>query len=335
MMKATTPCCDRGMHMPRVLITGATGPVGSSLAEYVITHADVELAIFKRWRSDMRAVAAIESRVTFYEGDIEDAYAVTDAVADFHPDFIFHLAAQSYPAASWGAPVATMRANVEGTVNLLEAVRRHAPNARVHIAGSSAQYGVVLPEHVPIKETHPMRPASPYGISKVAQELLGLQYFDSYGIHTVVTRSFNHVGPRQGDRTAIQTFCRQMALIEVGRQAPVILVGNVEPRRDYTHVDDVARALWALIQHAPGGNVYNMCSGQAVRIGDIVDMVIARGQVPVEVRVDPARLRPVDEPILRGDNSRLVAVTGWQPRISMPQIIDELLAYWRARIRTE
>jgi GDP-4-dehydro-6-deoxy-D-mannose reductase len=323
------------MHMPRVLITGATGPVGSSLAEYVITHADVELAIFKRWRSDMRAVAAIESRVTFYEGDIEDAYAVTDAVADFHPDFIFHLAAQSYPAASWGAPVATMRANVEGTVNLLESVRRHAPNARVHIAGSSAQYGVVLPEHVPIKETHPMRPASPYGISKVAQELLGLQYFDSYGIHTVVTRSFNHVGPRQGDRTAIQTFCRQMALIEVGRQAPVILVGNVEPRRDYTHVDDVARALWALIQHAPGGTVYNMCSGQAVRIGDIVDMVIARGQVPVEVRVDPARLRPVDEPILRGDNSRLVAVTGWQPRISMPQIIDELLAYWRARIRTE
>jgi len=121
----------------------------------------------------------------------------------------------------------------------------------------------------------------------------------------------------------------------VGRQAPVVLVGNVEPRRDYTHVDAVARALWALIQHAPGGTVYNMCSGQAVRIGDIVDMVIARGQVPVEVRVDPARLRPVDEPILRGDNSRLVAVTGWQPRISMPQIIDELLAYWRARIRTE
>ena len=321
--------------MPRVLITGATGPVGSSLAEYLVAQPDVTLAIFKRWRSDMRAVSRIESQVTFYEGDIEDTFAVTDAVAQFAPEYVFHLAAQSYPAASWGAPAATMRANVEGTVNLLEAVRRHAPQARVHIAGSSAQYGVVLPENVPIQESHPMRPASPYGISKVAQELLGLQYFDSYGIHTVVTRSFNHVGPRQGDRTAIQTFCRQMALIEAGRQDPVILVGNVEPRRDYTHVDDVARALWALIQHAPGGNVYNMCSGQAIRIGDIVDMVIAKGRVPVEVRVDPARLRPVDEPILRGDNRRLVAVTGWQPRITMPQIIDELLDYWRARIQSE
>lgn len=321
--------------MPRVLITGATGPVGSSLAEYMLTQAGVELAIFKRWRSDMRALANVAARVTFYEGDIEDAYAVSDAIAHCKPDHIFHLAAQSYPAASWGAPVATMRANVEGTIHVLEAVRRHAPQARVHIAGSSAQYGVVSPEHVPIKESHPMRPASPYGISKVGQELLGLQYFDSYGIHTVVTRSFNHVGPRQGDRTAIQTFCRQMALIEAGRQEPVILVGNVEPRRDYTHVDDVARALWALIQSAPGGNVYNMCSGQAVRIGDIVDMVIAKGRVPVEVRVDPARLRPVDEPILRGDNSRLVAVTGWQPRITMPQIIDELLQFWRERIAAE
>jgi GDP-4-dehydro-6-deoxy-D-mannose reductase len=228
-----------------------------------------------------------------------------------------------------------MRANVEGTVHLLEAVRRHAPQAKVHIAGSSAQYGVVAPDAIPIAESHPMRPASPYGISKVAQELLGLQYFDSYGVHTVVTRSFNHVGPRQGDRTAIQTFCRQLALIEAGRQDPVLWVGNLEPRRDYTHVDDVARALWALIQGAPGGSVYNMCSGVATRIGDIVDMAVAQTPVTVEVRVDQARLRPVDEPILCGDNRRLREVTGWQPRISMEQTVAELLTYWRQRIRDE
>lgn len=321
--------------MPRVLITGATGPVGSSLAEYLLTQPDVDVSVFKRWRSDARALARVQQAITLYEGDIEDAYAVADAVAQAAPDYVFHLAAQSYPSASWGAPVATMRANVEGTVHLLEAVRRHAPQAKVHIAGSSAQYGVVAPDAIPISESHPMRPASPYGISKVAQELLGLQYFDSYGVHTVVTRSFNHVGPRQGDRTAIQTFCRQLALIEAGRQDPVLWVGNLEPRRDYTHVDDVARALWALIQAAPGGTVYNMCSGVATRIGDIVDMAVAQTHTAVEVRVDQSRLRPVDEPILCGDNRRLREVTGWQPRISMEQTVAELLTYWRQRIRDE
>lgn len=321
--------------MPRVLITGATGPVGSSLAEYLLTQPDVDVSVFKRWRSDARALARVQQAITLYEGDIEDAYAVADAVAQAAPDYVFHLAAQSYPSASWGAPVATMRANVEGTVHLLEAVRRHAPQAKVHIAGSSAQYGVVAPDAIPISESHPMRPASPYGISKVAQELLGLQYFDSYGVHTVVTRSFNHVGPRQGDRTAIQTFCRQLALIEAGRQDPVLWVGNLEPRRDYTHVDDVARALWALIQAAPGGTVYNMCSGVATRIGDIVDMAVAQTHTAVEVRVDQSRLRPVDEPILCGDNRRLREVTGWQPRISMEQTVSELLTYWRQRIRDE
>ena len=321
--------------MPKVLITGVTGPVGSTLAEYLVRQPGVSVSVFKRWRSDPRALAPIIDRLAIYEGDIEDPYAVADTVAHAQPDFVYHLAAQSYPSASWGAPVATMRANVEGTVHLLEAVRRHAPAARVHIAGSSAQYGVVAPEAVPIQESHPMRPASPYGISKVAQELLGLQYFDSYGIHTVVTRSFNHVGTRQGDRTAIQTFCRQMALIEAGRQDPIIQVGNLEPRRDYTHVDDVARALWALLQHAPGGTVYNMCSGVATRMGDILDIVLAQGTVPVQIVVDPARLRPVDEPILRGDNSRLRKITGWEPRIGMEQIITELLEFWRMHIREE
>jgi len=305
------------------------------LAEYLLTQPDVDVSVFKRWRSDARALARVQQAITLYEGDIEDAYAVADAVAQAAPDYVFHLAAQSYPSASWGAPVATMRANVEGTVHLLEAVRRHAPQAKVHIAGSSAQYGVVAPDAIPISESHPMRPASPYGISKVAQELLGLQYFDSYGVHTVVTRSFNHVGPRQGDRTAIQTFCRQLALIEAGRQDPVLWVGNLEPRRDYTHVDDVARALWALIQAAPGGTVYNMCSGVATRIGDIVDMAVAQTHTAVEVRVDQSRLRPVDEPILCGDNRRLREVTGWQPRISMEQTVAELLTYWRQRIRDE
>lgn len=316
----------------RVLITGVTGPVGSFLADYLLTLPDVEVHAFKRWRSDTRPIAQLYGQVTFHEGDIEDPFAVAAAVRAAAPDRIYHLAAQSYPSASWQAPVTTLRTNVEGTINLLEAVRAHAPAARVHIAGSSAEYGWVTPDEVPIPETRALRPASPYGVSKVTQELLGLQYHDSYGLHVLVTRSFNHVGPRQGDRCSIQTFCQQMALIEAGRQPPILQVGNLEARRDFTHVADVARALWLLLGHGTPGTVYNLCSGAATRIGAIVELVRARGRVPVDVQVDPARLRPSDEAILQGDNTRLRAATGWAPQIAMPQIVDELLAYWRATV---
>jgi GDP-4-dehydro-6-deoxy-D-mannose reductase len=316
----------------RVLITGITGPVGSFLADYLLTLPDVEVHAFKRWRSDPRPIQQLFGRVTFHEGDIEDPFAIAAAVRAAAPDRVYHLAAQSYPSASWDAPITTLRTNVEGTVNILEAVRAHVPSARVHIAGSSAEYGFVTPDEVPIPETRSLRPASPYGVSKVTQELLGLQYRDSYGLHVVVTRSFNHVGPRQGDRCSIQTFCQQMALIEAGRQPPTLLVGNLEARRDFTHVTDVARALWLLLDRGAPGTVYNLCSGVTTRIGDIVELVRARGRAAVEMQVDPARLRPSDEPILLGDNARLRRDTGWSPQIGMAQIVDELLEYWREQI---
>lgn len=316
----------------RVFITGITGPVGSFLADYLLTLPEVEVHAFKRWRSDPRPIEHLRGRVTFHEGDIEDPFSVSKAIERARPDRIYHLAAQSYPSESWDAPITTMRVNVEGTINVLEAARLHCPAARIHIAGTSAEYGWVSPEEVPIPETHLLRPASPYGVSKVAAELTGLQYHDSYGMHIVVTRSFNHVGPRQGDRCSIQTFCRQMAAIEAGQQEPVISVGNLEPRRDFTHTSDVARALWLLLDRGQPGQVYNLCSGTATRIGDIVEIVRQQGRVPVEIRVDPARLRPSDEPLLMGDNSKLRAATGWQPEIGMNQIVAELLDYWRERI---
>lgn len=316
----------------RVLITGITGPVGSFLADYLLALPAVEIHAFKRWRSDPRPIEHLFGQVVFHEGDIEDPFAVDRAVAAAAPDRIYHLAAQSYPSASWDAPITTLRTNVEGTLNVLEAVRRHCPQARLHIAGTSAEYGPVTPAEVPIAETHPLRPASPYGVSKVAAELSGLQYHASYGLHVVVTRSFNHVGPRQGDRCSIQTFCQQMAAIEAGRQEPQIRVGNLEARRDFTHTTDVARALWLLLDRGRPGEVYNLCSGQAVRIGDIVELVRNHGRAAAEVVVDPARLRPVDEPILCGDTRKLYAATGWQPQISIEQIVVELLAYWRTRL---
>jgi len=315
----------------RVFITGITGPVGSFLADYLLTIPGLELHVFKRWRSDPRPIEHLFGRVTVHEGDVEDAFVLDRAIAAAAPDRIYHLAAQSYPSASWDAPVHTLRTNAEGTLNLLEAVRRHVPQARVHIAGTSAEYGWVGPDEVPIREDRSLRPASPYGVSKVAAELSGLQYHDSFGLHVVVTRSFNHVGPRQGDRCSIQTFCRQMAMAEVGRQEPVIHVGNLEARRDFTHTRDVARALWLLLDRGRPGTVYNLCSGTATRIGDIVQMVVERGRVPVTVQVDPARLRPSDEPILMGDNTRLREATGWEPTVSMEQIVEELLEYWRGQ----
>lgn len=314
----------------RVFITGITGPVGSFLADYLLTLPAIEIHAFKRWRSDTRPIAHLGGHVTLHEGDIEDPFSVARAVERAAPDRIYHLAAQSYPSESWDAPVTTMRTNVEGTLHVLEAVRRHCPAARVHIAGSSAEYGWVEPDEVPIAETHPLRPASPYGVSKVAAELTGLQYHDSYGLHVIVTRSFNHVGPRQGDRCSIQTFCQQMAAIEAGRQEPVMAVGNLETRRDFTHMSDVARALWLLLDRGQPGQVYNLCSGQATRIGDIVEIVRRQGRVPVAIAVDPARLRPSDEPLLMGDNRKLRAATGWEPRIGMEHIVTELLGYWRA-----
>lgn len=317
----------------RIFITGITGPVGSFLADYLLTLDGLEIHAFKRWRSDTRPIEHLFGQVVFHEGDIEDPFSIQRALERARPDRIYHLAAQSYPSESWDAPIATMRVNVEGTLNLLEAARRCCPAARIHIAGTSAQYGFAAPETMPLHEEHPMRPASPYGVSKVAAELSGLQYHQSYGLHVLVTRSFNHVGPRQGDRCSIQTFCRQMAAIEAGRQEPVIKVGNLQTRRDFTHTSDVARALWLLLEHGQPGEVYNLCSGQATLIADIVDMVRRQGRIPVDVHVDPARLRPSDEPLLVGDNRKLRAATGWEPQIAMEQIVAELLDYWRQHLR--
>jgi len=316
----------------RIFITGITGPVGSFLADYLLTLDNLEIHAFKRWRSDPRPIAHLVGQVVFHEGDVEDPFSIHRALECARPDRIYHLAAQSYPSESWDAPIATMRVNVEGTLNLLEAARRCCPDARIHIAGTSAQYGFAAPEAMPLREDHPMRPSSPYGVSKVAAELSGLQYHQSYGLHVLVTRSFNHVGPRQGDRCSIQTFCRQMAAIESGRQDALIQVGNLQTRRDFTHTSDVARALWLLLEHGRPGEVYNLCSGQATLIADIVELVRRQGRVPVDVQVDPARLRPSDEPLLVGDNRKLRAATDWQPRIGMEQIVAELLAYWRQHL---
>lgn len=316
----------------RVLITGITGLVGSHLADYLLTLPGVEVIGFKRWRADDRTIRHLTGRVRLIEGDIEDAFSVATAIEQAQPDRIYHLAAQSYPSESWAAPVTTLQANVLGTVNVLEAVRRHAPATQVHIAGSAASYGLIRPDEVPIVEDRPLRPLSPYGVSKAAQEMLGYQYAQNYGMRVYLTRSFIHIGARQDSRTSAQTFARQVAEAEVGLRPALIQVGNLEPRRDYLDVADVVRALWLLLERGTPGEVYNLCSGNAPQVRELLDIYLGLARVPLEVRVDPARLRPADEPILVGDNRKLCAALGWQPEVALAESLRRILEYWRVRV---
>ena len=313
----------------RVLITGITGLIGSHLADFLLRQSDVEVIGFKRWRSSEQNIRHLRGQVTFLEGDIEDPYAVASAIERAQPDRIFHLAAQSYPAESWNAPATTLQANVMGTLHVLEAARRLCPQARVHVAGSAAAYGLITPDELPIAEDRPLRPLSPYGVSKAAQEMLAYQAARSYGQPVYITRSFIHMGPRQDARPAAQTFARQIAQIEAGLRPPVVEVGNLDVRRDFLDVQDAVRAIWAVVEHGEVGEVYNVCSATAPSIRELLDLYVSQSRVAVEVRPDPARMRPADEPILLGDNRKLRAATGWAPEVALATSTERILDYWR------
>jgi GDP-4-dehydro-6-deoxy-D-mannose reductase len=312
------------------LITGITGFAGSHLAEYLLAeHPDVEVFGTYRWRSRMDNVEHFRSRVKLLEADLRDYTSMYNALERSRPDFIFHLAAQSFVPSSWTAPNETLTTNISGQTNLFEAIRSLHLDPVVQIACSSEQYGLVLPDEVPIKETNPLRPLSPYAVSKVAQDYLGYQYFQSYGLKAIRTRGFNHTGPRRGQVFVTSNFCSQVAAIELGMQEPVIRVGNIEAIRDFTDVRDMVRAYWLAVNHGKPGEVYNIATGSGIRIRELLNRIIALANVEVKIEVDPDRLRPSDVEILIGDSSKFRADTGWEPRIPFEQTLQDLLAYWR------
>ena len=237
----------------RVLITGYTGFVGSHLAEYLVGRGDVEVFGTHRWRSRLENVQHLGDQVRMVECDLRDPTAVRRVLRDVRPDRIFHLAAQSYVPTSWLTPSETLSVNVLGQVNLFEAMRDLDLPARVHIAGSSEEYGLVLPDEVPIREDSPLRPLSPYAVSKVTQDLLAYQYWRSYQLHVVRTRGFNHTGPRRGEVFVTSNFSRQVAEIEKGVREPVVHVGNLESIRDFTDVRDMVRAYWLALERGSAG----------------------------------------------------------------------------------
>jgi GDP-4-dehydro-6-deoxy-D-mannose reductase len=346
----------------RVLITGVTGMAGSHLAEYLLTRPELEVFGTYRWRSRMdnledviaagkvnriaaggnvRSAEELAKRIegearpsclNLILADLADPSSMRRLIAGLRPDRIFHLAAQSFVPASWDAPAETMHLNVVGQINLFEAIRDAGLDPLVHVAGSSEEYGLVLPDEVPMKESNPFRPLSPYAVSKVAQELLAWQYYRSYGLRAVVTRGFNHTGPRRGENFVTSTFALQIAQIEKGLRPPVIDVGDLESKRDWTDVRDTVRGYWLALEKGVPGEVYNVGSGICRSCREMLDVLLTHTDRQIEVRVDPSRLRPSDVPLLWADPSKFQRQTGWRPEIPFETTMRDLLDYWRRRV---
>jgi len=313
----------------RVLITGVTGFVGSHLVDYINTLGGCQVFGTKRRRSPLDN---LHSPVELIDCELTDYRSVENAIMESRPDRIFHLAAQSYVPQSWDAPEHTLDNNIQSTLNILEAILHCDPSIRLQVAGSSEEYGIVLPHECPITEEQPLRPLSPYGVSKVACDLLSRQYAKSYDLHVVVTRAFNHTGPRRGEVFATSNFAKQIAEIEAGKCNPYIQVGNLNARRDWTDVRDIVRAYWLALDCCDSGSVYNIASGSAVTIGDMLNQLLLLSTADIKITHDPSRMRPSDVPLLLGDSTAFSALTGWTPSIPFSQTLADLLNYWRSSV---
>jgi len=317
----------------KILITGISGFVGSHLAEYFLVQGKYEVFGTIKWRSNRENIIAIQNKIKLLECDISDAFATRTILAEIKPDYVFHLAAQSYVPFSWRAPQETLYTNIMGEVNLFEAIRELKIDPLIHIAGSSEEYGMVFPEELPIKETNPLRPLSPYAVSKVTQDLLGYQYFKSYGLKIVRTRAFNHTGPRRGEVFVTSNFAKQIVEIEQGKRPPIIFVGNLNAVRDFLDVRDVVRGYVLTLQKGTPGEVYNIASGKGVKIRELLDKLVALSKVDLKIEQDPERLRPSDVELLVGSVEKFNKATGWKPEIPLDKTLKDLLDYWREKIK--
>jgi GDP-4-dehydro-6-deoxy-D-mannose reductase len=319
----------------RVLITGITGMAGSHLADLLLAEApEYEIFGTKRWRSSLSNVDHLQDKVKFIDCNLTDSTACLKLIETTRPDYVFHLAAQSFVPHSWQNPNATLSDNIMMQLHLFEAIRSVGIDPVIQIALSSEEYGKVLPHEAPVKENNPLRPLSPYAVSKVAQDMLAYQYNQSYGFKTIRTRAFNHEGPRRGEVFVTSNFAKQIAEIEAGLKPPQLKVGNLNARRDWSDVRDVARAYWLSVQHCVPGEEYIIASGKTRSIQELLDFLLSQTKSKIEVVVDPARLRPSDVELLQGDPSKFIKATGWKPRYTFEQTMGDLLEYWRERVRS-
>jgi GDP-4-dehydro-6-deoxy-D-mannose reductase len=292
---------------------------------------DYEVFGIKRWRSRTENILHFEDKVKIYECDLRDATATREIIESVRPDGIFHLAAQSFVPTSWIAPHETLYTNVIGQLNIFEAVRLAGLSPTIVVAGSSEEYGLVHPDEIPVKETNPLRPLSPYGVSKVAQDTLGYQYYMSYKMKVVRTRAFNHTGPRRPPVFVCSDFAHQIAQIEKGERDPVMRVGNLEAVRDFTDVRDTVRAYCLAMEKAEPGEVYNICSGKGYTAEEVLKMLLDLSDASVKIKTDKSRLRPSDVPRLVGDSTKFRSATGWKNEIPFKDTLRDILDFWRRR----
>src|SRR5579862_752869 len=332
------------MSKPRALITGITGMVGSHLAEFLIDQTDWDVYGMCRWRSPLDNLETLVGRINRADrvhllyGDLRDTLAIQDVVRRAKPDYVFHLAAQSFPRTSFDAPLDTLDTNIQGTARVLDALRTQYPKAITHVCASSEVFGRVPKEKVPIDEECTFHPASPYAISKVGTDLIGRFYAEAYGMTVMTTRMFTHTGPRRGDVFAESTFAKQIALIEAELIPPIVKVGNLDSLRTVADVRDAVRAYYMLVTVNPtAGAYYNIGGTHTLTVRAILDALLALSprRADIKVEIDPDRLRPIDADLQVPDTTKFQKHTGWTPEIPFEKTIRDLLDYWRDRVRRE
>lgn len=311
----------------RALITGVGGFVGRHLLEHLIAEGDEVCGLGRA--GDVSGIHDIP----LFRADLSDRLAVERVITEMQPEAVYHLAAQSSPKESLADPWATIGNNLLAQINLFEALLGAGLKPRVLVIGSSDEYGRVGPDEVPTHEDVPLRPTTPYAVSKVGQDLMGFEYFAQHGLPVVRVRPFNHTGPGHDGRFVVPGLARQLARIEAGISEPVLHVGNLNVERDFTDARDMVRAYrLALVEGYPG-EVYNLGRGRSLRIGDMVDDLTSMCRVPVKTMVDPALLRAADTPRQEADIHKFTSLTGWQPRIAWHTTLRDTLDYWRERVR--
>jgi GDP-mannose 4,6-dehydratase len=324
----------------KVLITGITGMVGSHLADFLLANTDWEIYGVCRWRSPLDNISHLlplinrKERIQLIYADLRDSDSINEAIRISMPDFVFHLAAQSYPKTSFTAPLDTYETNIQGTSRVLEALKQYKKDAIIHVCASSEVFGRVPKEKLPINEECGFHPASPYAISKVGTDLVGRFYAEAYGMTVMTTRMFTHTGPRRGDVFAESSFAKQIAMIEAGGE-PVIRVGNLDSLRTFADVRDAVRAYYMLVTHNPiAGAYYNIGGTYTCTIHSMLNHLISLSTKADEIRVetDPDRLRPIDADLQVPDTTKFFNHTGWKTQITFEQTMQDLLDYWRNRI---
>ncbi len=316
--------------MKNILITGISGFAGSFLAEYLVSQNKGKILGTYLEEASLGNIENVKTKVNLFKLNLTEEKKVFDIVLETKPDFIFHLAALTSPKASFDNPFKTIKNNVRAELNLLEAVRKFKLwNTRILITSSAEVYGIVKEKDLPIDEDTKLMPASPYAVSKITQDFLALQYFLSYNIKTIRVRPFNHIGPRQAPYFVVSAFAKKIAEIEKGKKDNILLVGNLDSKRDFTDVRDMVAAYSLAIEKCREGEVYNIGSGNSYTISEILDKMLSLSKTKIKVRVDESLLRPSDNPDLLCNRSKFTNLTGWEPGIPIDKTLKDTLDYWR------